>query len=181
MDGNKRREAIIDLLKKSKEPVSGTYLAKTLQVSRQIIVQDIALLRASHQDIASTHKGYVLNTQQTCKRIFKVHHDDNEVEKELSLIVDLGGFIEDVFVYHKVYNIVRATLNIASRRDIKNYIENLQNGHSSLLKNVTSGYHNHTVHADSEEILDEIQEELQKAGFLAKLQEYEPVDFWKEK
>ena len=60
MDGNKRREAIIDLLKKSKEPVSGTYLAKTLQVSRQIIVQDIALLRASHQDIASTHKGYVL-------------------------------------------------------------------------------------------------------------------------
>ena len=171
MDGNKRREAIIDLLKKSKEPVSGTYLAKTLQVSRQIIVQDIA----------STHKGYVLNTQQTCKRIFKVHHDDNEVEKELSLIVDLGGFIEDVFVYHKVYNIVRATLNIASRRDIKNYMENLQNGHSSLLKNVTSGYHYHTVHADSEEILDEIQEELQKAGFLAKLQEYEPVDFWKEK
>ena len=181
MDGNKRREAIIDLLKKSKEPVSGTYLAKTLQVSRQIIVQDIALLRASHQDIASTHKGYVLNTQQTCKRIFKVHHDDNEVEKELSLIVDLGGFIEDVLVYHKVYNIVRATLNIASRRDIKNYMENLQNGHSSLLKNVTSGYHYHTVHADSEEILDEIQEELQKAGFLAKLQEYEPVDFWKEK
>ena len=88
---------------------------------------------------------------------------------------------EDVFVYHKVYNIVRATLNIASRRDIKNYMENLQNGHSSLLKNVTSGYHYHTVHADSEEILDEIQEELQKAGFLAKLQEYEPVDFWKEK
>ena len=123
MDGNKRRDAIIDLLKKSKEPVSGTYLAKTLQVSRQIIVQDIALLRASHQDIASTHKGYVLNTQQTCKRIFKVHHDDNEVEKELSLIVDLGGFIEDVFVYHKVYNIVRATLNIASRRDIKNYMK----------------------------------------------------------
>ena len=32
-----------------------------------------------------------------------------------------------------------------------------------------------------EEILDEIQEELQKAGFLAQLQEYEPVDFWKDK
>ena len=101
-----------------------------------------------------------LSKQQTCKRIFKVHHDDNEVEKELSLIVDLGGFIEDVFVYQKVYNIVRATLNIASRRDIKNYMENLQNGHSSLLKNVTSGYHYHTVHADSEEILDEIQDHL---------------------
>ena len=88
---------------------------------------------------------------------------------------------EDVFVYHKVYNIVKATLNIASRRDIKNYMTNLQTGHSSLLKNVTSGYHYHTVHADNEEILDEIQEELQKAGFLAQLQEYEPVDFWKDK
>ena len=153
----------------------------TWRVFAKYVPDTGSLLRASHQDIASTHKGYVLNTQQTCKRIFKVHHDDNEVEKELSLIVDLGGFIEDVFVYHKVYNIVRATLNIASRRDIKNYMENLQNGHSSLLKNVTSGYHYHTVHADSEEILDEIQEELQKAGFLAKLQEYEPVDFWKEK
>ena len=178
MDGNKRRQAIIDILKNSLQPVSGTYLAKTLQVSRQVIVQDIALLRAGDYDIYSTHKGYVL---KVCKRIFKVHHDDNEVEKELSLIVDLGGYVEDVFVYHKVYNIVKATLNIASRRDIKNYMTNLQTGHSSLLKNVTSGYHYHTVHADNEEILDEIQEELQKAGFLAQLQEYEPVDFWKDK
>ena len=181
MDGNKRRQAIIDILKNSLQPVSGTYLAKTLQVSRQVIVQDIALLRAGDYDIYSTHKGYVLNTQKVCKRIFKVHHDDNEVEKELSLIVDLGGYVEDVIVYHKVYNIVKATLNIASRRDIKNYMTNLQTGHSSLLKNVTSGYHYHTVHADNEEILDEIQEELQKAGFLAQLQEYEPVDFWKDK
>ena len=126
MDGNKRRQAIIDILKNSLQPVSGTYLAKTLQVSRQVIVQDIALLRAGDYDIYSTHKGYVLNTQKVCKRIFKVHHDDNEVEKELSLIVDLGGYVEDVFVYHKVYNIVKATLNIASRRDIKNYIQFMQ-------------------------------------------------------
>ena len=82
MDGNKRRQAIVDILKKSLQPVSGTYLAKTLQVSRQVIVQDIALLRAGDYDIYSTHKGYVLNTQKVCKRIFKVHHDDNEVEKE---------------------------------------------------------------------------------------------------
>ena len=80
MDGNKRRQAIIDILKNSLQPVSGTYLAKTLQVSRQVIVQDIALLRAGDYDIYSTHKGYVLNTQKVCKRIFKVHHDDNEVE-----------------------------------------------------------------------------------------------------
>ena len=79
MDGNKRRQAIIDILKNSLQPVSGTYLAKTLQVSRQVIVQDIALLRAGDYDIYSTHKGYVLNTQKVCKRIFKVHHDDNDI------------------------------------------------------------------------------------------------------
>lgn len=179
MDGKQRRETIIKILKNSNKPISGTELAKNLQVSRQIIVQDIALLRASNYDIYSTHKGYVLNDKSECKRIFKVHHDDGDTEKELTLIVDLGGYVEDVFVYHKVYNIVKAPLNIASRRDVKNYMNSLSNGHSSLLKNVTSGYHYHTIIADSEEILDEIQKELQEAGFLARLQEYEPVDFWK--
>ena len=91
MDGNKRRQAIIDILKNSLQPVSGTYLAKTLQVSRQVIVQDIALLRAGDYDIYSTHKGYVLNTQKVCKRIFKVHHDDNEVENMLKCISEVFG------------------------------------------------------------------------------------------
>lgn len=180
MTGDKRRDTIINLLKNSDKPVSGTYLAKTLQVSRQVIVQDIALLRAKNIDIQSTHRGYVIHEKNECVRIFKVKHEDDEVEKELNLIVDLGGYIEDVFVYHKVYNIVKADLKINSRRDIKRYLKELQSGHSSLLKNVTSGYHYHTVKAENEEILDEIQEELAKAGFLAKLQEYEPVDFWKE-
>lgn len=180
MTGDKRRDTIINLLKNSDKPVSGTYLAKTLQVSRQVIVQDIALLRAKNIDIQSTHRGYVIHEKNECVRIFKVKHEDDEVEKELNLIVDLGGYIEDVFVYHKVYNIVKADLKINSRRDIKRYLKELQSGHSSLLKNVTSGYHYHTIKAENEEILDEIQEELAKAGFLAKLQEYEPVDFWKE-
>lgn len=69
-------------------------------------------------------------------------------------------------------------MNIHSRRDIKNYLEEIASGKSSLLKNVTSGYHYHTIVADDEQTLDLIQEELGKLGFLAKLQEYEPVDFW---
>lgn len=85
-----------------------------------------------------------------------------------------------MFVYHKVYGVLRADMNIKSRRDIKNYLEEISSGKSSLLKNVTSGYHYHTILADSEEILDAIQEELQQKGFLAKLQDYEPVDFWGE-
>ena len=103
---------------------------------------------------------------------------DDEVEKELTTIVDLGGTVEDVFVYHKVYGVLRAEMNIKSRMDIRNYIEEIRSGKSSLLKNVTSGYHYHTVRAERVEILDMIQEELQKKGLLAKLQDYEPVDFW---
>jgi len=180
MTGEQRRQAIVNILRNSDKPVSGTYLAKTFEVSRQVIVQDIALLRAKSIDIQSTHRGYFLHTKTEFVRIFKVKHEDDEVEKELSIIVDLGGYIEDVFVYHKVYNIVKAELKINSRRDIKNYLKELKSGHSSLLKNVTSGYHYHTVKAKSIEILDEIQNELAKEGFLAKLQEYEPVNFWKD-
>ena len=181
MTGEQRRNKILEILKKSDKPVSGTFLARELQVSRQVIVQDIALLRAKNKEISSTHRGYVLfNNKTECIRVFKVRHENDEVEKELNLIVDLGGYIEDVFVYHKIYNVVKANLNINSRRDIQKYLKELKSGHSTLLMNVTSGYHYHTVKAKSEDILDEIQEELDKAGFLAKLQEYEPINFWKD-
>ena len=111
-------------------------------------------------------------------RVFKVFHSDDDVERELTTIVDLGGMIEDVFVYHKVYGVLRADMNIKSRMDIRRYMQEIATGKSSLLKNVTSGFHYHTIRADSEEILDMIQEELGRQGFLAKLQDYEPVDFW---
>ena len=104
---------------------------------------------------------------------------EDEVEEELSLIVDLGGKVEDVFVYHKVYGVLRADMNIKSRKDIKKYMEEINAGKSTLLMNVTSGYHYHTVIAEDEQTLDMIQDELAEKGFLAKLQDYEPVDFWK--
>ena len=94
--------------------------------------------------------------------------------------MDMGGYVKDVFVYHKVYGVLRADMNIKSRMDIRKYMENIRSGKSSLLKNVTSGFHYHTIVADSEELLDMIQEELSKRGFLAKLQDYEPVNFWKD-
>ncbi len=178
MNGEERRAKIIDILSKSKEPVSGTNLAKLVGVSRQVVVQDMALLRAGEHNIVATNQGYMMATPASVSRVFKMIHTDEEVEEELSLIVDCGGRVEDVFVYHKIYNVVRGALNIRSRLDVKKYIENLAAGKSSLLKNVTSGYHYHTVTADSEEILDYIQEELSKRGFLAKLQDYEPVNFW---
>ena len=178
MSGEERRGKIIQALKNSDKAVSATTLAKEFDVSRQVIVQDVALLRANGKNIFSTNRGYLIQEDEETTRVFKVQHEDDEVEKELTTIVDLGGTVEDVFVYHKVYGVLRAEMNIKSRMDIRNYMEEIRTGKSSLLKNVTSGYHYHTVRAERVEILDMIQEELQKKGLLAKLQDYEPVDFW---
>lgn len=97
------------------------------------------------KNIFSTNRGYLIQEDEETTRVFKVQHEDDEVEKELTTIVDLGGTVEDVFVYHKVYGVLRAEMNIKSvwisaiiwRRSVP--------GKSSLLKNVTSGYHYHTV------------------------------------
>ncbi len=181
MSGEERREKIVELLASGTKPIPGVALAKQFDVSRQVIVQDIALIRANGMNIFSTNRGYLIQKDSVKSRVFKVVHSDEDVEKELTAIVDLGGIIEDVFVYHKVYGVLRADMNIKSRMDIKRYMQEIATGKSSLLKNVTSGFHYHTIRADREEILDMIQEELGRLGFLAKLQDYEPVDFWSKK
>lgn len=181
MSSDERREKIIDILKKSEEPVTGKRLAELLGVSRQVVVQYISLLRAQNINIMSTTNGYLLAEDNTISRVFKVVHTDEQTEEELNLIVDYGGDVEDVFVYHKVYGTMKGELCIRSRKDVTDYMKSLATGKSSYLKNVTSGYHYHTVSARSEAVLDVIQEKLNERGFLAKLQDYEPVNFWEDK
>ena len=181
MSGEERRAQILKKLQGSKRPVSGSSLARAFDVSRQVIVQDVALIRAQGINIYSTPKGYIVSDGTIMpSRVFKMRHREEQVEEELNTIIDNGGRVEDVFVYHKVYGVLRATMNIKSRLDIKKYVNDLASGKSTLLSNVTSGYHYHTVSAESVENLDIIQEELTKKGFLAKLVDYEPVDFWSE-
>ena len=179
--GQERREEILKILKSSTEPVAGTELAKQLDVSRQVIVQDMALIRANGVNVIATNRGYVIQEVNNVSRVFKVIHSDEQVEEELNLFVDLGGKVEDVFVYHKVYGVIKAEMNIKSRRDVRKYMEGITSGKSTNLMNLTSNYHYHTISAEDKETLDMIQEELVQKGFWAKLQDYEPVDFWKEK
>lgn len=178
MTAKQRREQIISIIKNSDSPISGAALAKQVEVSRQVVVQDIALLRANGVDIISTNRGYLIGDNGKISRVFKIHHTQEDVETELNLFVDFGGYVKDVFVYHKVYDVIKVDMNLKSRADVRRYLEELASGKSSLLMNVTSGYHYHTILADDEETLDMIQEELQEKGFLAKLQDYEPVNFW---
>jgi transcriptional regulator of NAD metabolism len=167
MGGEKRRENLLKILQESESAVSGTKLAAKFQVSRQVIVQDIALLRAKNHNIISTHKGYVLQDKGNIQRVFKVKHSAEKMLDELNLIVDCGGKVEDVFVYHKLYGVIRVEMNIKSRIDAKKYVDSIEGGVSVPLEQITSEYHYHTVKADSEETLDLIEKALAKKNYLA--------------
>lgn len=179
MTGEERRSEIINTMRQTKTPISGSALARKFQVSRQVIVQDIALLRASNVEIDSTSRGYRLaetdskpemreRTETAVRRVFQVCHTDEQIEDELNTIVDMGGKALDVFVDHNVYGAIRADLSIFCRRHVREFVENISAGTSVPLKNLTSGVHYHTVEADSEEILDLIEKELDKKGYLMK-------------
>ena len=166
MNGEERRQRILGIIKEASKPVSGTALAKELDVSRQVVVQDIALLRAAGEGIVSTNRGYTL-VHSASERVFKVNHTDAQMEDELTTIVDIGGTVVDVFVWHKVYGRVTGELNIGSRRKVTQFMEGIRSGKSSPLKNITSNYHYHTISAPDEETLDLIQDMLAEKGYLA--------------
>ena len=174
MKGQERRFEILALLEGATSPVAGADIAQRCGVSRQGIVNDIALLRREGNDIISTHHGYVLaRNGGPCRRLYKVCHDEDRVQEELFAIVDLGGTVEDVIVNHRVFGKIEARLDLSSRRDVRRYLDDLLSSKSTLLCKVTSGYHFHHVSADSEEVLDEIGDELARLGFIAKLRPYE--------
>ncbi len=173
LNGASRRKEILAVLKSSQEPVSGSALGKLLGVSRQVVVQDMALLRTEGYDILATARGYTIAGEMQTKRVMKLFHMNDRTEEELTTIVDLGGSVLDVIVNHRVYGKVTAPLNIKNRRDVQMFMNELRTGKSTPLLNVTSGYHFHTILADREEILDEIETELRAKGLLSEILPYE--------
>ena len=167
MKAAERRNAIVNLLLSEQGAVSGSALSERFGVSRQIIVQDITVLKGMGYDILSTHNGYIMQKSPLKERVLKLHHTTEQTEDELSLIVGLGGTVVDVFVWHKVYGKMEAKLNIFSDLQVKQFIEGVRTGKSSELMNITGGYHYHTIRADSEEILERIENVLKERGYIA--------------
>ena len=112
MTAARRRDEILQALAGASGPVSAAALAACLGVSRQVVVQDIALLRTEGYPIVSTAKGYLLNEPKCATRVLKVCHTNEQVEEELTTIVDLGGTVLNVMVNHRVYGRVEAALNM---------------------------------------------------------------------
>ena len=175
MTGEERRSSILRKLKEADRPLSGTALAKAFHVSRQIIVQDIALMRAENYGIVSTNKGYLLRpeTPETTqpKRVFFVRHKDARVLEEFMTVIDLGGRILDVAVEHELYGQIRVDLLIESAQDAENFLERLKACRDNPLKVLTDDCHFHTVSAPSEKLLDLIEKELREKGFLQTMTE----------
>ena len=170
MNGEERRAKILHKLKESARPMSGAALAKTFSVSRQVIVQDIALMRAEHHDIMSTNKGYLYGNSEarsaSPKRVFFVKHDTDRVLEEFLLITELGGNVLDVAVEHDLYGQIRVDLLIESPKDAREFVQKLTACKDNPLKLLTDDCHYHTVSAPSEKLLDLMEAELKQKGFL---------------
>ena len=192
-----RRASLLDALRSADAPVSGGQLASTLNVSRQIIVQDIALLREAGANIVATTKGYVLadtaqtltqNTTQTMTqnaaeqpvavldepaRTFKLHHEVEQTRDELQTIIALGGRVHNVSISHRAYGFLSAPLAIETEADISRFINDIESGKSAPLSTATSGYHYHLIAADDEEAFETIGRALADKGYLAPLLPHE--------
>lgn len=173
LTGAQRRKKIIELMQDSRAPLSGSALGKATGVSRQVVVQDIALLRTEGYPILATTRGYLLDCSTDAVRLVKVCHTNEQTEEELNIVVDLGGTVVDVMVNHRAYGKLTAPLDIKSRRDVQLFMEQIRTGKSTPLLNITSGYHFHHISAPREEILDEIEAKLKEKGFLAEILPYE--------
>lgn len=168
MDSEGRRQNMMQILKDETEPVSGTRFAELFGVTRQVIVKDISILKASGQKILSTARGYLLEqgADRLKKRKISVCHKKEDIEKELQIIVDLGGNILQTYIEHPVYGVVEKDLHIKNRRDISSFLDITKETGCMPLLELTKGKHAHIIAAESEAILDEICIALKQAKFL---------------
>lgn len=167
MNGEERRNIILSELEKAKTPVNATKLAELCSVTRQIIVADVALLRASGVPIRAEHRGYRLEREEAGieKRIVCCHKKE-DVRNEFYAIVDHGGKVRDVMVEHSIYGQISATLRISSRKDADDFVRKTALSGASHLSDLTAGIHIHTLTVPSEESFEAICKTLSDLGIL---------------
>lgn len=170
MLGEERRLNILSILKNSQHPVTGNELASIANVSRQIIVGDITLLKAHHEPIMATSNGYIYLQQQVSSHLIErtvaCFHGSERTEEEMLLIVDQGVTLKDVKVEHPLYGDLTASIMVSNRSEVQQFIEKVNNTKANLLSKLTDGTHIHTLMSNREEYLDNAIQELKKAGFL---------------
>lgn len=167
MDAQERRSAIARMLEQAQAPLSATALAKEFSVSRQIIVGDIALLRAAGSDITATPRGYTIpHSAAGVTRTLACRHSGEDMEAELNAIVDHGCTVVDVTVEHPIYGQLTGPLNLSNRYEVGQFIARCREESASPLSLLTEGIHLHTVLCPNEDAFLRVQAALGKLGVL---------------
>lgn len=166
MNAEQRRARILQTLQSSGGPVSATALAGQLGVSRQIIVGDVALLRAGGADITATPRGYVILPPSGLVRQVAVRHAPDQMERELNLMVDYGCTVLDVMVEHPVYGQLTGRLDLSSRYEVSQFIQKVAGSRSQPLSALTGGIHLHTLSCPDKGAWNRVLEALDREGFL---------------
>ena len=169
MTGKVRRENILEELKQATGPINATKLAEMNGVTRQIIVADIALLRAAGNNIRAEHRGYVLDRTigEIRKKIVCKHPKENVVD-EFYAIVDNGGKVIDVQVEHSIYGVISADKSVSSRFDADEFVRTVSESGAAQLSDLTGGIHVHTIGVKDEVTFERICAKLDELGILVK-------------
>ncbi|MBS3985511.1 MAG: transcription repressor NadR [Selenomonadales bacterium] len=172
MTNEERRAAILRALFECRRPITGGQLSDTFGVTRQVIVSDIAILRARNVPIVATTQGYVIlpvSPTAVVRQTIASHHgaDAEELAAELYTIVDNGGMVLDVTVEHPVYGEITGTLRLSSRADVDGFIAKLREARAEPLLVLTGGLHLHTIEARDEKIIERVLNALAAKGYLA--------------
>ncbi len=169
MNAAQRRGRILEELKVAEGPLSATALAQKLSVSRQIIVGDVALLRAAGEGITATPRGYVLDAPRAgMSATVACAHSGADMERELTLMVDQGCTVENVIVEHPVYGQLTGPLELSSRYDVWSFIRRVRECEAQPLSALTDGVHLHRLRCPDEGALERVRAALDGAGFLVK-------------
>lgn len=173
MTATERRQQLIAQLEQSTTPITATQLAKQYRVTRQIIVGDIALLRASGYDILATTRGYLLSqhagthtTRYRAKIAFQ--HTATEMATEMRTILMNGGHIETLEVEHPVYGMITVSLNIRTLSELETFLTQFQQQNTELLSSLTNGIHLHQISCDSKQQFDTMILALEPLNILLK-------------
>lgn len=167
LNAEERRKYILNRLQNIDYPISASLFARESKVSRQVIVNDIAILRASGWEIESTNRGYIIDTDDGLfKEVVKVSHDVRRTREELYIIVDGGAKVLDVSIDHKIYGRMSASLNLSNRREVDEFCEELEITEDGSLSSITNNEHYHTIVADSKKAIEYVLDRLDKEGFL---------------
>lgn len=162
-----RRDNILELLLESTEPLKGSDIAKKYAVTRQIIVKDIAILRAEGKNIIATPDGYIINkNEKKFKAIIAVTHTEEEMFDEMNIVIKYGGIIEDVIVEHPLYGEITGMLMIKNYNELNKFIQKYKEQRAKLLSVLTNGVHLHTIAAESQEDIELIISELRERKFI---------------